>query len=152
MQCTPSSPGQLDSNGTDFNTLITRVGTPADLGSGADLASNAEDIEGQTDDIGVAGVGLTAIQEGFIEQFACDSGTSTICVDAGLGEADNFWRGAALRAINGTNAGQQRCAVASDQSDTNVTVIPAFPASLGTSAVQLVRDINCIGVNPSYTP
>ncbi len=41
--------------------LESRVGTPSDLGSGATVAANLVDIEGQTDDIGVAGAGLTAL-------------------------------------------------------------------------------------------
>ena len=41
--------------------LETRLGTPSNLGSGATISANLVDIEGQTDDIGVAGAGLTAI-------------------------------------------------------------------------------------------
>lgn len=41
--------------------LESRLGTPSNLGSGATVAANLVDIEGQTDDIGVAGAGLTAV-------------------------------------------------------------------------------------------
>lgn len=41
--------------------LETRLGTPSDLGSGATIAANLVDIESQTDDIGAAGAGLTAL-------------------------------------------------------------------------------------------
>lgn len=41
--------------------LESRVGTPSDLGGGATLAANLADIEAQTDDIGAAGAGLTAV-------------------------------------------------------------------------------------------
>ena len=41
--------------------LETRLGTPSDLGSGATIAANMVDIEAQTDDIGAAGAGLTAV-------------------------------------------------------------------------------------------
>lgn len=41
--------------------LESRVGTPSNLGSGATVAANLVDIEGQTDDIGSAGAGLTAL-------------------------------------------------------------------------------------------
>lgn len=41
--------------------LESRVGTPSDLGGGATLAFNLSDIEAQTDDIGAAGAGLTAL-------------------------------------------------------------------------------------------
>lgn len=46
----------------DFvDDLESRLGVPSNLGSGATIAANLVDIEGQTDDIGVAGAGLTAI-------------------------------------------------------------------------------------------
>lgn len=41
--------------------LESRLGTPSDLGSGATVAANLVDIEAQTDDIGSAGAGLTAL-------------------------------------------------------------------------------------------
>ena len=46
---------------TLVDDLETRIGTPSNLGSGATVAANLVDIEGQTDDIGVAGAGLTNI-------------------------------------------------------------------------------------------
>lgn len=64
-----SDAGGLDLDGLNTNvndietdtgtTLPGILGTPADLGGGATLADNLSDIEGQTDDIGVAGAGLT---------------------------------------------------------------------------------------------
>jgi len=59
-----SDAGGLDLDaqiGTDIDNLVTRLGTPGDLGSGATVAANLADIESQTDDIGAAGAGLTAI-------------------------------------------------------------------------------------------
>ena len=41
--------------------LESRIGTPSNLGGGATIAANLSDIESQTDDIGVAGAGLTAL-------------------------------------------------------------------------------------------
>lgn len=41
--------------------LESRIGTPANLGGGATIAQNLSDIEAQTDDIGAAGAGLTAL-------------------------------------------------------------------------------------------
>jgi hypothetical protein len=41
--------------------LESRIGTPSNLGGGATVAANLADIESQTDDIGTAGAGLTAI-------------------------------------------------------------------------------------------
>ena len=43
--------------GDDANTILTRLGTPAGASVSADIAA----IEAQTDDIGVAGAGLTAV-------------------------------------------------------------------------------------------
>ena len=48
---------EMDSN----STQLAKLGTPSDLGSGASLAANLVDIESQTDDIGAAGAGLTAL-------------------------------------------------------------------------------------------
>lgn len=47
--------------GTDTATLLTRLGTPSDLGGGATISANLSDIEAETDDIGAAGAGLTAV-------------------------------------------------------------------------------------------
>lgn len=41
--------------------LESRLGTPSNLGGGATIAANLSDIEAQTDDIGAAGAGLTAL-------------------------------------------------------------------------------------------
>jgi hypothetical protein len=55
----------LDTQLADIETKVddveSRMGTPSDLGSGATVAANLVDIEGQTDDIGAAGAGLTAL-------------------------------------------------------------------------------------------
>jgi len=45
----------------DTDDIQTKIGTPSNLGGGATLAFNLSDIEAQTDDIGVAGAGLTAV-------------------------------------------------------------------------------------------
>lgn len=46
---------------TSANSLLTRLGVPSDLGGGATVAANLVDIEGQTDDIGASGAGLSAV-------------------------------------------------------------------------------------------
>lgn len=46
---------------TSVDDLESRLGTPSNLGSGATVAANLADIEAQTDDIGAAGAGLTAV-------------------------------------------------------------------------------------------
>jgi hypothetical protein len=53
--------GTISEIDTNVDDLETRLGTPSNLGSGATVAANLVDIEGQTDDIGVAGAGLTAL-------------------------------------------------------------------------------------------
>jgi hypothetical protein len=127
----------------DFNADV--ILTPAEAQTAAAAALDAED-----------GANFTAIPKtalyDYIEQFACDSGDADTCVDSGLGEADGFWRGVALRSLSGTTAGMERCVTASDQSSTDVTVTPPFPASLGTGTVQLVASALCAGVDPTYTP
>lgn len=46
----------------DTDDIQSKIGTPTNLaGGGATLAGNLADIEGQTNDIGVAGAGLTAL-------------------------------------------------------------------------------------------
>jgi len=51
-----------DAGGLDMDAILSRIGTPANLGGGtATLAGNLVDIEGQTDDIGAAGAGLTVL-------------------------------------------------------------------------------------------
>lgn len=47
--------------GSDIDNIVSRIGSPSNLGSGSTLAANLVDIEGQTDDIGAAGAGLTAV-------------------------------------------------------------------------------------------
>lgn len=59
-----SDAGGLDLDaqvGTGIDNLVSRLGTPSNLGGGATVAANLADIEAQTDDIGAAGAGLTAL-------------------------------------------------------------------------------------------
>ena len=196
--------------------LETRLGTPSDLGGGATVAANLADIEGQTDDIGAAGAGLTAIttpiataqadldivtgtngvlvdddaitaakiaadaigaseiaadaitsseigataaseiqgsQVTYLSLSACDSGTTTTCVDATLTEADtDYWRGVAIRFTSGTISGQTRCVVAFTPASDTLTFVPPTTQAVGTNTYLLVQDTNCIGVDPTYTP
>lgn len=46
---------------TEVAAIISAIGTPSNLGGGASLAANLADIEAQTDDIGTAGAGLSAL-------------------------------------------------------------------------------------------
>lgn len=54
--------------------LESRLGTPSNLGGGATIAANLSDIEAQTDDIGVAGAGLTAADDAIIAALATVDG------------------------------------------------------------------------------
>jgi len=53
----PSGSGTAQTAGD----ICGKLGTPSNLGGGATIAANLADIESQTDDIGAAGAGLTAI-------------------------------------------------------------------------------------------
>lgn len=112
--------------------LESRVGTPSNLGGGATLAANLSDIEGQTDDIGVAGAGLTAVPWNaawdtevqsevddalkalFLDKLVvvagtADSGSTTTMVDAARTEGDaDYWKGAIIRFTSGNIDGQSR--------------------------------------------
>lgn len=46
---------------SDIANVVGLIGSPSNLGSGASVSANLADIEAQTDDIGVAGAGLTAV-------------------------------------------------------------------------------------------
>jgi hypothetical protein len=79
-------PTTTDNILTDTNNIITdtadmqpKLGTITDLGSGATVGANLVDIEAQTDDIGAAGAGLTAIPD-----MALDS---TVAKDATVAKA-----------------------------------------------------------------
>lgn len=53
--------GRLDLIVDDILADTVVIGTPSNLGGGATVAANLSDIESQTDDIGAAGAGLTAL-------------------------------------------------------------------------------------------
>jgi hypothetical protein len=80
--------GTIDSNvdailvdtGTTLDDLVddleSRLGTPSNLGGGATVAANLSDIEGQTDDIGAAGAGLTAVDDAIMTRVGAPVGAS----------------------------------------------------------------------------
>lgn len=57
----PSDPADASDVSAAVSALSATLGTPSNLGSGATIAANLSDIEAQTDDIGAAGAGLTAV-------------------------------------------------------------------------------------------
>lgn len=129
--------------------LESRLGTPSDLGSGATVAANLVDIEGQTDDIGVAGAGLSAVpwnsawdaevqsevddalvarnlDKIVLASGTADSGSTTTMVDAARTEADaDYWKGRLLVFTSGNVSGQ--CAIITDFNQTTDTFTFAPP-------------------------
>jgi hypothetical protein len=96
-----------------------RLGAPAGASVSADIAV----IEGQTDDIGAAGAGLTAVAIGTggitRASFAADTGlqsvrsntaaaggASTITLDASASATNDFYNGMSIYLTGGTGAGQ----------------------------------------------
>lgn len=78
---------------TEIATLTTRLGTPSDMGGGASVAANLSDIEGQTDDIGVAGAGLTATDDAIMTRVGAPVGASISADIAGV-ESGISWNSA----------------------------------------------------------
>jgi len=75
---------------TQINTILTRIGTPSDLGSGANLSSNAVDIYGQGTSLDSA----IAIIDGIVDAILVD--TTAILVK--IGTPSNLGSGATLAA------------------------------------------------------
>lgn len=102
-------------------SLATTIGTPSNLGGGATIAFNLSDIEAQTDDIGVAGAGLTAVAIGTggittasfaagainAAAIAADAiGASELAADAVAEIADGVWDEAASGHVTAGTFGQ----------------------------------------------
>jgi hypothetical protein len=84
---------------------------------------------------------------------AADSGSTTTIVDAARTEADaDYWRGVAALPLTGTNAGQARCVVDFNAGTDTLTVVPPWTQAITTNSYILIRDTNCVGVDPTYTP
>ena len=134
--------------------LESRLGTPSNLGSGATVAANLVDIEGQTDDIGVAGAGLTAVpwnaawdaevQSEVQDALAsatgtADSGSTTTMVDAARTEADtDYWKGSFIRFTSGTILGQTRLITAFDPATDTITFAPATTQAVATQTYEIL--------------
>ncbi len=73
------------------------------------------------------------IPRGKIVSGTADSGTTTTLVDSALTQADNYWIGAKLSIIGGTNVGKYRYITDSDQSDTSIT-FDAFDSAIGSTS------------------
>jgi hypothetical protein len=88
----------LVDTGTTLDDLVddleSRLGTPSNLGGGATVAANLADIEGQTDDIGTAGAGLTAADDAVVTLLGTPAGAS-VSADIAAVEAQTDDIGAA---------------------------------------------------------
>jgi len=113
--------------------IATYVGTPDDFGSGASLADNLADIEAQTDDIGVAGAGLTAADDAVVALLGAPAGASLAAdiaavesqtddigvAGAGLTAADDATL-AAITALNDISIDDIKGMVIEDQSGSQI--------------------------------
>lgn len=118
--------------------LETRIGTPSNLGSGATVAANLVDIEGQTDDIGVAGAGLTALGDTRIANL--DATVSSRLSTAGYTAPDN----ASISTILGdTNDIQTRlpAALVSGRMDSSVGAMATDTITSGAIAASAVTEL-----------
>ena len=136
--------------------LESRLGTPSNLGGGATIAANLVDIESQTDDIGAAGAGLTAIPwnaswDAEVQSEVDDalvvrnldklvlasgtaaSGSTTTMVDDGLTQADaDYWKGKLLVFTSGNIAGQTAWITDFNAGTDTVTFAPATTQAVST--------------------
>lgn len=102
----------LTNDPTGVGTLLTRMGTPSNLGTGATLAANAVDIEGDTDTIlSVLGQPGTNIADdiGTLQTSVNDVPTNAELATA-LGTADDAVL-AAIAALNNLSSAQAQTAV-----------------------------------------
>jgi hypothetical protein len=141
---------------------FARLGAPAGASVSADIAA----IEAQTDDIGAAGAGLTAVpwnaawdaevqsevddalvarnlDKLVILSGTADSGSTTTLVDAALTQADaDWWKGRLILFTSGTLLGQ--CAIVTDfnaGTDT-LTFAPAVTAAVSTHTYVILPGVS----------
>lgn len=83
-----------------LTTHDNKLGTPSNLGGGATLAANLSDIEAQTDDIGVAGAGLTAADDAVLTAIAALNNLSAAQIrDLVIEDQGSITLGCALASI-----------------------------------------------------
>ena len=147
---------------TEVAAIITTLGTPAGASVSADIAA----IEGQTDDIGAAGAGLTAIpwnaawdaevesevDDALVARFldklilasgTADSGNTLTMVDAARTEGDaDYWKGRLIVFTSGVIAGQ--CAIITDFNATTdtFTFAPALTQAVATQTYVILPGIS----------
>lgn len=147
--------------------LESRLGTPSNLGSGATVAANLSDIEGQTDDIGAAGAGLTAVDDAVlaaIEQTAradaaivnctvntanfAGSTTTVACIltdraDTPITAASNDLEGRELLVLSGAQIYEGRFITDSTwdgaNSELRLTLSRALPDTLADAVTAIIR-------------
>jgi hypothetical protein len=147
---------------TEIAAIITTLGTPAGVSVSADIAA----IEAQTDDIGAAGAGLTAVpwnsawdaevqsevddalvarnlDKLILASGTADSGSTSTMVDAARTEGDaDYWKGRLILFTSGNIAGQ--CAIITDfivASDT-FTFAPPLTQAVATQNYVILPGIS----------
>ena len=71
-------------------------------------------------------------------RLTADSGTTTTLVDAGLTQADGYWRGSLLVFRTGTNSGRTAAVTAFDAASDEITFTPAVPDAVTTEGFALI--------------
>ncbi len=146
--------------------LETRLGTPSDLGGGATVAANLVDIEAQTDDIGAAGAGLTAVpwnaawdaqvesevDDALVARFldklvivngTADSGSTTTMVDAARTEADaDYWKGRIIHFTSGNISGQSAIITDFNAGTDTFTFAPAVTQAVSTQTYIILPGVS----------
>lgn len=122
--------------------LESRLGTPSNLGSGATVAANLADIEAQTDDIGVAGAGLSAIPAVTVGTINANVVTaSALAADAVNEIADQVWDEAIAGHLSAGSTGEALNAAGS-AGDPWTTALPgAYGAGTAGSRIGRIPDV-----------
>jgi hypothetical protein len=115
---------------SSLSSLDTKIGTPSNLGGGASVAANLADIEAQTDDIGTAGAGLTALGDTRIANL--DATVSSRLASAGYTAPPSA----------ATNASAMRTELTTELGRIDATVSSrATPAQVNTEADTALADV-----------
>lgn len=121
--------------------LESRLGTPSNLGGGATVAANLSDIEAQTDDIGAAGAGLTAI----------DLPNQTMDITGTITTVTNVTNGVNATAISGDTAAADALELAFDGTLTGARIFglerTAFTAQSATGTTLVLDSAAAYGDN-----
>jgi hypothetical protein len=158
----PSDPADQSLIIAATDAIMTRLGAPAGASVSADIAA----IEAQTDDIGAAGAGLTAVpwnaawdaevqsevDDALIARSldrlvtvsgTADSGTTTTMVDAARTEGDaDYWKGSILLFTSGTISGQARIVTDFNAGTDTFTFAPPTTQAVGTQTYVILPAVS----------